>query len=111
MSKTYNEDLSIPQGITVGNWTWGNIIVQPQAGEPTTVEITGLNLSGEGDIYPQASVDSAWPWRSSGQVTIGVPDSGLNQWEEGLTQSFKIVFARTNDSDTRIHWMVWRALT
>lgn len=111
MPSEYNEDLDVPEGISVGNWEWGNVIVQPQAGERTSVDITGLNLTGTGDIHPQASVKSSWPWTSAGAVTIGIPDGGLTQWDEGVTQSFTIVFARTNGSDTRIHWMVWRDIT
>lgn len=111
MAAQYDEDLDVPHGISVGNWVWGNIIVQPEAGQPTTIEITGLNIAGQGDIFPQASVKSAWPWTSAGTVTIGVPEGGLNQWEAGETQSFKIMFARTNESETRIHWMVWREVT
>lgn len=108
MAAEYDEDLHVPHGISVGNWVWGNIIVQPQAGERTVIDITGLNLSGQGDIYPQASVKSAWPWTSAGHVSIGIPEGGPNQWEAGETQSFKIVFSRVNESETRIHWMVWR---
>lgn len=112
MSREYNEDLDIPQGIFASNWIWGNVIVTPTANEVTSVDITGLNVVGDGEIRCQASVKSAYPWVSAGYVGIGTfgEEGEILPWEESTNQ-IRITFFRTNDSETRIHWMVWRDST
>lgn len=108
MSKEYNEDVDIPEGLFAGNWIWGNIIVTPTANDITFIDITGLNVSGQGELFPQASVKSAYPWVSTGMVGISTLEGDVNPWDGDGTQ-IRLAFYRINDSETRIHWMVWRA--
>ena len=106
MSKSFDENVHVTEGIFVGNWLWGNIVVTPQANEVTLVDVTGLNIAGQGELNPQASVKSAYPWSSAGHVTVASLEDGTQPWE--AADQIRIAFRRVNDSETRIHWMVWR---
>ena len=112
MSKSFDEDLDVPEGIYLGNWIWGNVVVTPQPNQTTSVDVTGLNIAGEGEMYPQASVKSAYPYVSSGMVGVDtVPVEGedpLLLWETDDYTQFRISYMRSTDAETRIHWMVWR---
>ena len=111
MSKSFNEDLDVPEGIYLGNWIWGNVVVTPQPNETTSVDVTGLNVAGEGEMYPQASVKSAYPHVSSGMVGVDTVQSEggvLLLWETGDFTQFRISYMRSTNAETRIHWMVWR---
>lgn len=111
MSKSFNEDLDVSEGIYLGNWIWGNVVVTPQPNQTTSVDVTGLNVAGEGEMYPQASVKSSYPHTSSGMVGVDtVQDEGgtLLLWETGDFTQFRISYRRSTDAETRIHWMVWR---
>ena len=106
MSKEYNEDVHVTEGLFAGNWIWGNVIVTPTANEVTYIDVTGLNVAGTGELVAQASVKSAYPWVSAGHVAIATPEGADNPWD--AEDQIRIAFFRVNDSETRIHWMVWR---
>lgn len=109
MSKEYNEALDCPEGISVGNWAWGSVVIKPEAGTVTSVTISGLNLLGEGDVNFQASAKSTVPWNSMGEVGVA-PAENASSFEEDPTQ-FRIIIYRTTTVATRIHWMAWRDVT
>jgi hypothetical protein len=104
--KEFNEDLDCPNGISVGNWQWGDVVIKPQPGARTSIDVTGLNIDGEGDVFYQVSVKSAYPWVTARMATVTDINDTANL-NEDPTQ-FRIWFWRRTDYPTRIHWMVWR---
>jgi hypothetical protein len=111
MSRTYNEDVHFAGGISVGNLASGMIVVSPTAGERLTVDITGLNLEGEGELFPQAQVYTQWPWHSCSNATIWTTSDTDALWDDEDATSFRIAFVRTNTASTNIGWMAWRGVT
>lgn len=106
MSQEFNEALDCPEGISVGNWAWGSVVIAPEAGSISSVTVSGLNLQGEGDVNFQASAKSRYPWTSMGETSV-VPPDGASNFEEDPTQ-FRIFIYRTTSAATRVHWMAWR---
>lgn len=106
MASEYNEDLNCVEGISVGNFQWGDVVITPQANTRTYIDVTGLNLEGEGDVFIQVSVKSAFPWSSAREV--GTSDlNDTHNYNDDPT-GFRIWFYRTTAAATRLHWMVWR---
>lgn len=107
MAQEFNEALDVPEGISVGNWTWGDVVIRPEAASvDNSVTISGVALTGEGDVCFQASVKSAYPWQAAGEVGVAPPE-GNTSFEDDPT-SFRIFFYRTTTAATRVHWMAWR---
>lgn len=106
MSKEYNEALDCQEGISVGNWAWGSVVIKPDPAAVTSVTVSGLNLQGTGDVCFQASAKSAYPWIAMGETGVAPPD-GASSFEEDPSQ-FRIFIYRTTGAATRIHWMAWR---
>lgn len=106
MSKEYNEALDCPEGISVGNWTWGDVVIKPDPGEVTSVTVSGIFLLGEGNLNIQASAKSAYPWSAMGETGVA-PAESVDNFEDDPSQ-FRIFIYRTTAAATRIHWMVWR---
>lgn len=109
MSKTYNENMHFAGGLSVGNFAHGTVIVSPSPAERISVDVTGLNLEGDGEIFPQVQVHTAWPWYSCSNATVGHMES-VNPWDDDGTQ-FRIFFVRTNSAETWISWCVWKGVT
>lgn len=106
MSKTYDENTHFAKGLSVGNLAFGIVVVSPSPAEVVTVDVTGLNLEGDGEIFPQAQVHTSWPWQSCSNATITTSE-GVNPWDlDGST--FRIAFRRVNNAETWISWMVWK---
>lgn len=115
MSKTYNEDVHFAEGLSVGNLAFGIVSVAPSPGEIVSVDVTGLNLEGGGEIFPQAQVHTAWPWQSCSNASVyttiaGEDVSTVDLWNHDAT-GFRIHFKRTNNSETWISWMLWKRPT
>ena len=107
MSQEFNEALDCPEGISVGNWTWGDVVIRPEtAGSVSSITVSGVALEGEGDVCFQASAKSAYPWQAMGEVGVAPPES--NDSFETDPTSFRIFMYRTTTAATRIHWMAWR---
>ena len=112
MSKTYNEDVHFAGGLSVGNFAHGMVVIAPSPGEVSTVDITGLNMEGQGELYPQAQVYTQWPWYSCSNATVytTVTDpTPVSLWSLEPTQ-FRITMRRTNSSITNVGWCVWQAV-
>lgn len=109
MSKEYNEALDCTEGISVGNWTWGSVVIKPEAGAVSSITVSGLNLLGEGNVNFQASAKSTVPWSSMGEVGVAPAESAAS-FEDDPTQ-FQIYIYRNTSVATRIHWMAWRDVT
>ena len=106
MASEYNENLNCVEGISVGNWVWGDIVMTKiDPGKATHIDVTGLNLGGEGSYFIQASIKSAYPWTAARQVGVSTVE-GDHVYDDPT--SFRIWFYRTTGAATRIHWMVWR---
>jgi hypothetical protein len=110
MSKTYNEDMTFAGGLSAGNIAWGYVKVKPEVGSVNNIDVTGLNLAGEGELYPQVQVHTAFPWTSCGNPTVASTTESLSLWDGDKT-SFRICFVRVNKSETWISWFVWRGVT
>lgn len=109
MAAEYNEDLDCPEGISVGNWIWGDIVMtEITPNQANYIDVTGLNPEGEGDYFIQASIKSAYPW--SAARAVGVSSTEDDHVYDDPT-SFRIWFYRTTGAATRIHWMMWRNVT
>lgn len=107
MSNVYNEALDCPEGISVGNWTWGSVVLTPESvATETSITVSGINLEGEGPVNFQASAKSAYPWTAMGEVGVAPPEEA-SSFDEDPT-AFRIFMYRATKAATRIHWMAWR---
>lgn len=113
MSKTYDEDLDVPQGISCGNWLWGSVQIQAQTGEIVTVDVTGLTVEGTGTTSIQASPRTKHPWYSVGTVSVTPAQDGIHEFDDPdwNESSFRIHFIRTSNTLSTVDWMIWRDAT
>lgn len=111
MAKTYNGNLNVLLGVSVGNWIWGRANAEMDPGVPVSIDITGLNIDGEGTLNYQVTARTRLPWTSVSQATVSaVADSPANLWDEDPSQ-FRIWMMRKNRSVTGVGWMIWRNVT
>lgn len=110
MSKTYTGNVHFAGGLSVGNWAWGYVRVVPEKNTRVTVDVTGLNLSGEGQLIPQVQVHTSHPWSACGYASVFTATDGVDLWNTE-SNAFRIVFVRNNKAETWISWMVWREVT
>lgn len=113
MSKTYNEDVHFEGGLSIGNLAMGMFTVKPTAREVMMLDVSGLNLMGDGEIIPMAQTHTAWPWVSASASAVHAGDTAEENppdlWNTSGT-SFKVVFRRVNESETNISWCAWKMI-
>ena len=112
MSKTYNENMNFAGGLSVGNFAHGIVVVSPSPGEVVTVDVGGLNMEGEGQLYPQAQVYTQHPWYSCSNALVYTPVTDPVAVNLGSTDgtAFRSCIRRTNSSETNIGWCVWKGI-
>lgn len=111
MSKVYNEDVHFAKGLSIGNFAHGMVVFAPSPREMMSVDVTGLNMEGTGEMYPQVQVFSQWPWHSCSNAAIlsaSEEEPQVPLWDQDAT-GFRIVFRRTNSAITNVGWCVWKA--
>lgn len=111
MTRYYDENVHFSSGLSVGNFAHGLVTMSPSSEEVTTVDVTGLNMEGTGDIFPQAQVYTQWPWHSCSIASVWTTvdeDPVVHLWDMDTT-SFRICMKRTNNAVTNIGWCVWKA--
>lgn len=111
MSKIYNEDVHFAGGLSIGNLAMGMMTIQPQAREQMMLDVSGINLLGNGEMIPLAQVHTAWPWRSASIACVYTPDDSeedkVHLWDMWGT-GFKVSWRRVNTSETNLSWCVWK---
>lgn len=111
MARTYNGNLNVLLGISVGNWIWGSVSAEMDPGVPVSIDVSGINIQGEGDICYQVTSRTRFPWFSTSQPTVSsVNDSPAYLPSEDGSQ-FRIWMRRKNRAVTSANWMVWRDAT
>lgn len=111
MSKLYSEDVHFAKGLSVGNFAHGYVSFAPSPREVMHLDVTGLNLEGTGELFPQAQTYTQWPWYSCSTATIlsiAEDENPVNLWDIDAT-GFRLVFRRTNSAITNVGWCVWKA--
>lgn len=113
MSKTYNENVHFAGGLSIGNLAMGMFTVQPPAREVMSIDVSGINLLGSGEMVPFAQVHTAWPWYSASVACVHTSDTSdedptdlWDTWGSG----FRIVWRRTNNSETNVSWCAWKMI-
>jgi hypothetical protein len=95
---TINAPVFVDGTIQAGNIQSGVTTVTPVPNTPTSATVSGLSLSGTGDLYVQLTPISAFP----GETVQGVGVTNVTG------ASFDIVIMRTTDTPTQIFWFVTR---
>jgi len=101
MAEVRNSDLRISGGLRAGNWEQGRVDITPVANTPTSVAVSGLSLTGAGDIVGLCTSVTSVPG------TAVVETSVTSVASTGMT----VVIYRTNTVTTAIDWMMWRNRT
>jgi hypothetical protein len=93
-----NSDVIVGGVFIAGNWAIGSVVITPIPNQPTAFIVSGLDLSGDGDINYNVSVKTNQPWQRVKGVSVAAP---------GI-RTFEIRIYRTNNTATRIHYFVYR---
>lgn len=101
MTETHDDDLVITGALYAGNVAQGSLTVTPTPNTPTSVEVSGLNLRGEGEVLGYATANTTVPGLRVVEVGVrGVTEHGMTIW-----------LYRTNNYPTIIRWFMWRERT
>lgn len=98
MARRIDDDLIINGTLEAGNWWWGIARISVRGGDQSTTQIRGRDFQGTGEMVPQVTARSAYPWTRVEEISVDSPGDN----------SFDIVIFRTNDTDTDAVWMVWK---
>lgn len=94
----YNSDVMVGGVFSPGNWAMGSVVIKPIPNQPTSFLVSGLDLSGSGEVNYNVSVKTNQPWQRVRQVSIAAP---------GI-RTFEVTIYRTNNTATRVHYFVYR---
>lgn len=72
---TFNHDLNISGALTAGNIHSDQVRIEPVADSPTSVTVTGFELTGTGEISVQATAYSAVAGSTFEEVTYSQKSS------------------------------------
>ena len=94
----YNDDVFIAGALSAGNMITYTVWVTPEPNQPTSVEITGLNLRGTGVVQAIATPRTSVPGLRVLEVSVSsVTAQGCLVW-----------IYRTNNVETAIDVLFWR---
>ena len=94
----YNSDVIVGGVFTAGNLAMGSVVIEPVPNVVTMFRVSGLDLSGSGDITYLASVKTNNPWSRVRQVSVAAP---------GI-RTFDLTIYRTTNTATRVHYFAYR---
>lgn len=98
MSASYSGDLTVTGAITAGNVAYGAILFRPEPDTPTSFEVTGLSLRGEGDVHVQITPHTSVPGSQVMEMTVtAITPGGFTGW-----------VYRTTDRAVWASWLAWR---
>lgn len=99
--QTHDDDLVITGALYAGNLVQGSLTVTPTPSTPTSIEVEGLNLRGEGEVLGFATANTTVPGLRVLEVSVSnVTANGMTIW-----------IYRTNNYPTIIRWFMWRERT
>jgi hypothetical protein len=96
----FRDDMQVAGDVTFGNWAWGSVDITPVANVPTSANVSGLSLQGNGTVVVQVTPYTAVPGTTVlGATANSISSSGMTVW-----------LLRTNTTLTTVFWMMWRNL-